>query len=39
MVAPMRDDPLDAPKAIRVSGDTLATVRQRLLWALGYNTA
>jgi Cu+-exporting ATPase len=35
----MRDDPLDVVKAIRVSEATLRTVKQNLVWALGYNTS
>jgi Cu+-exporting ATPase len=35
----LRDDPRDVLTAIRVGEGTLATVRQNLLWALGYNTA
>jgi len=35
----LRDDPRDVLRAIRVSGATLAKIRQNLFWALGYNTA
>jgi len=35
----MRDDPLDAVKAIRISAATLSKIKQNLVWALGYNTA
>ena len=35
----MRDDPLDAVKAIRISEATLRKIKQNLVWALGYNTA
>jgi Cu+-exporting ATPase len=35
----MRDDPLDAVRAVRVSEATLRKIKQNLVWALGYNTA
>jgi len=35
----MRDDPLDVPKAIRISEAALRKIKQNLAWALGYNTA
>jgi len=35
----MRDDPMDAVKAVRIGEGTLAKIRQNLFWALGYNTA
>ena len=35
----MRSDPLDVVKAIRISGASMAKIRQNLFWALAYNTA
>jgi Cu+-exporting ATPase len=35
----LRDDPLDVVRAIRISGATLAKIKQNLVWAFGYNTA
>ncbi|MGA5189256.1 HAD-IC family P-type ATPase [Streptomyces griseoincarnatus] len=34
----MRSDPLDVPTALRVGRGTLSKMRQKLGWAIGYNT-
>jgi Cu+-exporting ATPase len=35
----LRDDPMDAVRAIRVGEGTIRKIRQNLFWALGYNAA
>jgi|GEM_PF-1265461 cation transport ATPase len=35
----VRDDPMDVLKAIRVSDESLAKIKQNLFWTLEYNTA
>ena len=35
----MRNDPLDVPKAIRLSKQTMSKIKQNMFWALCYNVA
>ena len=35
----MRNDPLDVPKAIKLSKQTMAKIKQNMFWALAYNIA
>ena len=35
----LRDDPMDAVRAVRIGEGTLSKIRQNLFWALGYNAA